>query len=137
MEFLVRFLALLCLSTVIHGMKWFWIESLWKNIQLLLVFLKVPFLAQHFYYYTSMTFLILLYLILLRCWDCLSLLNSIEAITFVLFLKLPQRKLDPWFALLSFFLLRLLYISINLLYDLACNTVVMPGLVFLVAAWIC
>ena len=46
-----------------------------------------------------------------------------------LFLKLPPRKLEPWFVLWSFFLLRLLCISINLPHGHAWNTVVMSGLV--------
>ena len=44
---------------------------------------------------------------------------------------LPLRKLKPWFALWSFFFLRLLFSSINLPYCLARNTVVMSGLVLL------
>ena len=51
--------------------------------------------------------------------------------------KLPLRKLEPWFVLYSFFVLRLLYISINLPYCHAWNTVVMSGLVPLVATWNC
>ena len=43
--------------TVIDGFKGFWIESLYKNIQLLLKFLKAPFLVLHFPYYTLITFL--------------------------------------------------------------------------------
>ena len=43
---------------------------------------------------------------LLRCWGWLSLLNWIGALTLSLLLKLPPRKLEPWFALWSFFLLR-------------------------------
>ena len=31
----------------------------------------------------------------LRCWDCLSLLNWIEALTLSLLLKLSPRKLEP------------------------------------------
>ena len=70
---------------------------------------------------------------LLRCWDWLSLLNWIGARTLFLLLKLPPRKLEPWFDLWSFFLMKLLYISINLPYGLAWNTVVRSGLVLLVA----
>ena len=57
MEFQVRYLALILLFTVIDGFKGFWIESLYKNIQLLLEFLKAPFLVLHFPYYTLITFL--------------------------------------------------------------------------------
>ena len=51
--------------------------------------------------------------------------------------KVPPRKLEPWFVLWSFFLLRLLCISINLPYDHAWITVIMAGLVLLVATWNC
>ena len=65
----------------------------------------------------------------LRCWGWLCLLNWIRALTFSLLLKLPRRKLEPWFTFRNFFFLRLLCISINLPYDHAWNTVVMSGLV--------
>ena len=42
MEFQVRHLALFLLFSVTGGFKWFWMGSLHKNIQLMLVFLKVP-----------------------------------------------------------------------------------------------
>ena len=74
---------------------------------------------------------------LLKCWGWLSFLNWIGALTFSLLLKLPPRKLEPWFILWSFFLLMLLCISINLPHDHACNTVVMSGLVPQVATWNC
>ena len=38
-------MALFRLVSVIDGFKWFWIESLLKNIQLTLEFLKVPILV--------------------------------------------------------------------------------------------
>ena len=65
---------------------------------------------------------------LLRCWGCLSLLTWIGARTLSLLLKLLPKKLEPWFVVWSFFLLRLLCISINLPYGLTWNTVVMSGL---------
>ena len=65
MEFQVRYLALFLLFSVIDGFKWFWMESLHKNIQLTLEFLKAPFLVLHFSYYTLMTFLTMLSVILL------------------------------------------------------------------------
>ena len=40
-------------------------ESLYRNVQLMLEFLKGPFLALHFFYYTLMTFLAMLSVILL------------------------------------------------------------------------
>ena len=217
MDFQVRNLALFFLFSVIDGFECFWMESLHKNIQLMLEFLKVPFLVLHFSYYTLMTFLMMLSVILLsmlmillsvlsvirhlicgnnlnwllnltlileklwtgegsdllismlgklnwlrltglitlvllmwkwmglflrknhllRCWGWLSLLNWTGVLTLSLLLKLPLRKLEPWFVLWSFFLRRLLCISINLPYDHVWNTVVTSGLVPLVATWNC
>ena len=74
---------------------------------------------------------------LLRCWGWLSLLNWIVALTWSLLLKLPPKKLEPWFIVWSFFLLKLLCISINLPYAHAWNTVVMSGLEPLVVTWHC
>ena len=65
MEFLVRYLALFRLFSIIGGLEWSWMVPLHKNIQLMLVFLKAPFLVLHFPYYTSMTFLMMLSVILL------------------------------------------------------------------------
>ena len=48
MEFQVRYLTLFLLFSVIDGFKWFWMGSLHKNIQLMLEFLKAPFLVLHF-----------------------------------------------------------------------------------------
>ena len=45
---------------IIDGFEWVWMESLRKNIQLILVLLKAPFLVLHFYYATPMTFLMIL-----------------------------------------------------------------------------
>ena len=72
---------------------------------------------------------------LLRSWGWLSILNWIGALTLSQLLNLPSRKLEPWFVLWSFFLLRLLCISINLPYSHAWNTVVTSRLVSLVATW--
>ena len=60
MEFQVRYLALFLLFSVIDSFEWFWMESLHKNIQLMLEFFKAPFLVLHFSYYTLMTFLMML-----------------------------------------------------------------------------
>ena len=68
---------------------------------------------------------------------CLSLLNCIGTLALSLLLKLLPRKLEPWFILWCFFLLRLLCISVNLSYGHAWNTVVMSGLFLLVATWNC
>ena len=61
----VRYLAFFLLSSVIDSFKWFWKGSLHKNIQLMQEFLKAPFLVLHFSYYTLMTFLMKLSVILL------------------------------------------------------------------------
>ena len=50
-------------------------------------------------------------------------------------MKLPPRKVEPWFTLWSFFLLRWLCISINVPYSITWNTVVMSGLVLLAVTW--
>ena len=65
MEFQVRYLCLFLLFSVIDDLKWFWIESLHKNIQLMWEFLKTPFLILHFSYYTLMIFLRMLSVVLL------------------------------------------------------------------------
>ena len=64
-EFQVRYLVLFLLFSVIDSFEWFWMESLHKNIQLMLEFLKAPFLVLHFSCYTLMTFLMMLSVILL------------------------------------------------------------------------
>ena len=79
MEFQVRYLALFLLFSVIDGFKWFWMESLHKNIQLMLEFLKASFLVIHFSYYTSMTFWIMLSVILLSM--VMILLSTVVATT--------------------------------------------------------
>ena len=65
LEFQVRYLALFLLFSVIDSFELFWMASLLKNIQLMLEFLKAPFLVLHFSYYTLMTFLMMLSVILL------------------------------------------------------------------------
>ena len=60
MDFQVRYLALSLLFSVIDGFDCFLMESLHNNIQLMLEFLKGPFLVLHFSYYTLMTFLMML-----------------------------------------------------------------------------
>ena len=64
---------------------------------------------------------------LLRYWGWLFFLNWIGGLTLFLLLKLPLRKLEIWFVLWSFFLLRLLCISINLRY----------GILLSCLAWCC
>ena len=58
-KFQLRYLVLFLLFSVISSLGWFWMENLHKNIQLMLQFLKVLFLAIHFSYYFSTTFPIL------------------------------------------------------------------------------
>ena len=65
MKFQVRYLALLCLSSVIDGFEYFWMGSLHKNIQLLQEPLKALFLSQHISYYALTTFQMMLPVILL------------------------------------------------------------------------
>ena len=57
MEFQARYLASIFFISVTDSFEWFWMESLQRNIQLLLEFLKTQFLVLHFSYYTLMTFL--------------------------------------------------------------------------------
>ena len=64
MEFQVRYLALFLLFSVIGGFRWFWMGNLHKNNQLMLKFLKDPFLVLHFSCYTLMIFLMMLSVIL-------------------------------------------------------------------------
>ena len=59
-EFQVRYLALLLVFLVIGSFKWFWMGNLHEIIQLMLEFLKGPFLVLHFSYYTLITFLMML-----------------------------------------------------------------------------
>ena len=65
-EFLVRYLVLFLFFSVItiDGFKWFWMGSLHKNIQLMLYFLKAPFLALHLSKYTLMIFMMLCVILL-------------------------------------------------------------------------
>ena len=60
-------------------LRWFWMGSLHKNIQLMLEFLKAPYLVLHFSYYTLMTFLMMLSVIFLSMlMILLSILNVIR-----------------------------------------------------------
>ena len=67
MEFQVRYLTLLLLFSVIGGLESVIVcmRSFLRNIQLMLEFLRAPILDLHFSYYTSMTFLMMLSVILL------------------------------------------------------------------------
>ena len=59
MESQGRYLAIFLLFLLIDGFKWFWMESPYRNIQLMLGFLKAQFLVLHFSYHTLMNFLML------------------------------------------------------------------------------
>ena len=64
MQFQVRYLALFLLFSVKDNFELFWMEG-FQNIQLMLEFLKAPFLVLHFSYYTLMTYFTMLSVILL------------------------------------------------------------------------
>ena len=53
------------LFSVTDSLRWFWMGSVCKIISLMLEFLKVPFLFQQFSDYTSITFMMMLSVILL------------------------------------------------------------------------
>ena len=65
MEFLVKYFALFHLFGVIGSFGWFWMENHHQNTHLMLEFFKGSFLVLNFSYYKLMTFLMLLYVILL------------------------------------------------------------------------
>ena len=83
-------MALYLLFSVIDGFEWFWMESLHKNIQLMLAFLKASFSVLHFSYYTLMTFLTMLSVILL---SMLMILLSIQSVIRHL---ISDQLSDPW-----------------------------------------
>ena len=79
MEFLIRYLTLFLYFSVIDSFGWFWMRNLHKNNQLMLEFLKDSFLVLHFSYYTLMTFLMMLSVILVfMLMILLSTLNMIR-----------------------------------------------------------
>ena len=51
--------------SVLGSFRCFWMGNIYKNIQLMLEFLKGPVLVLHFSYYTLMTFLMMLSIVLL------------------------------------------------------------------------
>ena len=83
MEFQVRYLTLYLLFLVIDDYEWVRMESLQKNIQLMLEFLKAPFLVTHLSCYTSMTFLTMLSVILLSI--LMILLSMLSVIRHLIF----------------------------------------------------
>ena len=64
-EISVGYLSLFYLSSVEIGFDWTWMEILPKNIQLMLQFLKAPFMCLPNSCYTLMIFLMMLSVILL------------------------------------------------------------------------
>ena len=94
LEFQVRYLALFLLFSVIDSFEWLWMGSFHKNIQLMLEFLKAPFLVLNYSYYTLLTFLMLSVILLsiltillstLKCdqasdqWQQLELASELES----------------------------------------------------------
>ena len=75
MEFQVRYLTLFLLLLVIDGFRLFWMGRLHKNIQLMLKFLKAPFLFLHFP--TILSYLILLMMLSVILLSMLIILPSI------------------------------------------------------------
>ena len=73
---------------------------------------------------------------LVRCRACRFVINWIRSLTMSLLLKLPETKLEPSFLLWSFFLVTLVFISLNMSYNLAWDTASLYELVLLVAIWI-
>ena len=65
MEFQVMYLTLFYLFSVINRFMWFCMQSFHKNIQSMIEFLKVPLFILPFSYYTLITFLTVLFVILL------------------------------------------------------------------------
>ena len=64
-EFQVMYLTLFYLFSVINRFMWFCMQSFHKNIQSMIEFLKVPLFILPFSYYTLITFLTVLFVILL------------------------------------------------------------------------
>ena len=65
MKFQVKYSELFCRFSITNSLKRLWMGGLCQNIQLVLVFLKAPLLELHFCYYTLMTFLMKLFVILI------------------------------------------------------------------------
>ena len=57
--------GLFFLFSLIDSFEWLWMESLHKNIQLMLEFLKTPFLVLYFSCYTLVAFMMMLFVILI------------------------------------------------------------------------
>ena len=116
----------------------------------MLEFPKASFLVLHFSYFNDLpdnicdidvkmngSVLFLRKNNFLRCLGWIFFLNCIGDLTSSLLLELLPSKLEPWFVLWSFFLLRLLCIFLKLPYAHVYNLVAMSGLVPLFATWNC
>ena len=79
------------LIMVIDGSRWLWMGSLQKNIQLILEFVKDPFLVLHFSYYTLMTYLMMLSKILL--YMLMILLYTLNVISY---LSVATTRIGLW-----------------------------------------
>ena len=84
MEFWIKYLALVCPFSAKYIFEWFWVRNLHKNIQLRLEFLRAYFLVEHFFCYTSMTFLMMLSVILLSM--LMILLSNLSVIRHLIYL---------------------------------------------------
>ena len=102
------------LISMLKKLNWFRLTGLIKPLLLMWIWMSLFLRKNH----------------LLKPWGWISLLNRIRALTLSLLLILSPKKMEPWFALWSFFLLSLLFI--NLPYAQAQFTVVTSGLVPLV-----
>ena len=84
MEIQVRYLALFLLFLVKDGLEWFLMGSLNKNIQLILEFLKAPFLAIQFFCYTLMTLFLMMVSVILVSMQMI-LLSTLSVIRHLIF----------------------------------------------------
>ena len=83
-EFQVGYLTLFSLFSAIDDFVLFWMRSLHKNIQFMLESLKAPSLVLHFSYHILMTFLIMVYVILLSM--LMILLSNLSVIRHLIYL---------------------------------------------------
>ena len=83
MGFPIRYSALSYLFPVIVSFQWLQNGSLYKNIELMLEFLKAPFLVLHFLYFTFITFVMMLSARLL--FMLMTLLSSLSVIRHLIF----------------------------------------------------
>ena len=73
---------------------------------------------------------------LVKCWDCLYLPNWSPWNSYIVFItKTAYKKIVALICLLTFFVLKVLFISKSLPFDLPWNTVVIFEQVVLVAPW--